>query len=131
MSYPISLTFYTTAGLADLRAQIFSKVNVSVGSAISIGFIEPGAGMYIWFGDAPDDLEGGVKIYSAAAPADILAVRDIAPVEIEYVRTIRAGVVGRSVANNSANPTSIVYYEPDNTTVEFTHTLTDTERTVA
>ena len=92
--YPISLTFYTTAGLADLRAQIFSKVSVSVGAAISAGFIEPGAGMYIWFGDAPDGHEGGVKVYSAAAPSDILAVRDINPREVENLDAkVSSGVV--------------------------------------
>lgn len=38
---------------------------------------------------------------------------------------------GKSVADDADNPTEIVYYAPDNSTARVTHTLTDTERTVA
>ena len=84
MSYPISLTFYTTAGLSDLRAQFYDSAGTSSGAAISTGFIERGSnGMYNWFGVADDGFVGGVEIYSLAAASNILAIRDISPREIE------------------------------------------------
>ena len=170
MANPLSFTFYTTPGLADLRAQFFTSAGTNSGAAISTGFIERGTnGMYIWFGDPGDNFTGGVEFYSLASASNILAIRDISPKEVENndvkastlatqtsvntiddlldteiaaitsalaalatkVAAIRAGVVGRSVADDANDPTEIIYYAEDDTTIEFTHTLTDTERTVA
>ena len=84
MSYPISLTFYTTAGLNDLRAQLYDSTGTNSGAAISTGFIERGTnGMYNWFGVAGDGFVGGVEIYSLADASNILAIRDINPREVE------------------------------------------------
>jgi len=44
------------------------------------------------------------------------------------LKNIYAVIRGRSLADDS-NPTQIVYYAPDNTTVRVTHNLTDVERT--
>lgn len=113
MSYPISLTFYTTAGLSDLRAQFYDSAGTSSGAAISTGFIERGSnGMYNWFGVADDGFVGGVEIYSLAAASNILAIRDINPREVEnsdvktssleittaVMQAMADAILGRSVA---------------------------------
>lgn len=84
MSYSISVTFYTTAGLNDLRAQLFDSAGTNSGAAISTGFVERGTnGMYIWFGTIDDSFVGGVEVYSNAAPSNILGIKDINPREVE------------------------------------------------
>jgi len=95
MSYPISLVFYTTPGIADLRAQLFSSVGVNVGAAITTGFVERGsAGMYILTCAVPDGHYGGGEIYSAATPSNILAVWAIASNEVENLDAkVSSGVV--------------------------------------
>ena len=113
MSYPISLTFYTTAGLNDLRAQLYDSTGTNSGAAISTGFIERGTnGMYNWFGVAGDGFVGGVEIYSLADASNILAIRDINPREVEnsdvkvstleittaVMQAIADALLGRSVA---------------------------------
>lgn len=47
------------------------------------------------------------------------------------LKAIYAGIRGKSVADDADDPTEVAYYAPDNSTVRFTHTLTDTDRTVA
>jgi hypothetical protein len=132
MSYSLTFDLYTTAALADLRAQLIDTAGVSVGAAVSTGFVEVGSnGMYLWTGTIPAAHTGGVKFYSNAASSNILGLKAINPVEAEHIGQIRAGVVGRSVANSSTDPTSIIYYDTDDATTIFAHTLTSTERTVA
>lgn len=46
------------------------------------------------------------------------------------MKALYAGIRGKSVADDGDDPTSVAYYAPDNSTVRFTHTLTDTTRTV-
>jgi len=84
MANKLRFTFYTTPGLADLRAQLFDDAGTNSGAAISTGFIERGTnGMYIWVGDPGDGFEGGVEFYSLADASNIQAIRDISPNEAE------------------------------------------------
>jgi len=77
---------YTTAGLADLRAQLVDTAGASVGAAVSTGFVEIGTnGMYLWYyAGIPDGHVGGVKFYSNAASTNILGFKAINPQEAEY-----------------------------------------------
>ena len=73
-------------GIADLRAQLVDTAGVSVGGAVSTLFTEIGTGFYLWHYTAfPDGHRGGVKFYSNAAPATILAFTAINPEELENV----------------------------------------------
>lgn len=47
------------------------------------------------------------------------------------LRALYALVRGNSVANDSNDPTEIIYYAPDGSTVRVTHTLTTTTRTAS
>jgi hypothetical protein len=61
-------------GLTDLRAQFVDTAGASVGLAVSTGFVEIGQGNYLWHATAvPSGHQGGVKFYSAADSATILA----------------------------------------------------------
>jgi len=72
------------AGLSDLRAQLFDTAGSNVGSAVSTGFVEIGSGNYLWhYASIPDAHRGGVKFYSNATPATILAANAINPQEAE------------------------------------------------
>lgn len=132
IDYVLTFDLYTTASLADLRAQLIDTAGSNVGSAISTGFVEVGTnGMYLWTGTIPANHKGGVKFYSAAASTNILGLKAINPVEAEHIGQIRAGIVGRSEADSSTDPTEIDYYDTDNTTILFTHDLIGTSRTIA
>lgn len=144
MNYPTSYVFIAgSAGLLpDLRAQFFDANSDNTGDEIDTGFTYIGAGegvhWYQYAADIPNDHQGGVKIYNVNAPAVILKAAAINPTELEYTRHlpgIRAGVVGRSFANDPRLPTQIDYYAEDGVTIEFTHeitrTSTDVERTIA
>jgi len=86
MAYSLAFDLYTTAGLADLRAQLVDTTGASVGAAVSTGFVEIGTnGMYLWYyAGIPDGHVGGVKFYSNAASTNILGFRSINPQEAEY-----------------------------------------------
>lgn len=82
------------------------------------------------------------KVSTRATQTSVNTIDDLLDTEIAAIQSaltslatkvaaIRAGVVGRSVADDANDPTEIEYYDEDDTTVLFTHTLTDTERTVA
>lgn len=72
-------------GLADLRAQLVDTTGANVGAAISTGFVEIGSGNYLWhYASFPDGHRGGVKFYSNATPATILAFAAVNPEEGEY-----------------------------------------------
>ena len=74
------------AGLADLRAQLVDTGGASVGAAVSTGFVEIGAGNYLWhYAAIPDSHRGGVKFYSNATPATVLAFGALNPEEAENV----------------------------------------------
>ena len=135
MSYQLTFSLYTTAGLADLRAQLFDIAGTNSGAAVSTGFVEVGTnGMYLWTGTIPDSFIGGVKFYSLAAASDILGICAINPLEAEnakFLPSIRASTVGRAVSDGNTNPEEVVYYDEDGTTPLFTHVLTNTVRTVS
>lgn len=128
-------------GLTDLRAQLASVVDgSSIGSAIGDGFVEVGSnGDYLFtYAEYPSDQTVGVIFYSNAAPLVTLGSVVMNPAEVaygHYLPAIRASTVGRSFANDPILPTEIEYYDEDDTTVLFTHTITrtstDVERTVA
>jgi hypothetical protein len=74
------------SGLTDLRGQLVDTAGSNVGSAISSGFTEIGAGNYLWhYASFPDGHRGGVKFYSNAAPSTTLAFAAINPEEAENV----------------------------------------------
>lgn len=74
------------AGIADLRAQLVDTVGANVGAAVSTGFVEIGAGNYLWhYGAFPDAHRGGVKFYSAAVPGTVLAFLAVNPEEAERI----------------------------------------------
>ncbi len=89
MSYMLdwSLSLGTgKAGLSDLRAQLVDTSGGAVGAAVSTGFTEIGSGCYLWHVTAiPDGHRGGVKFFSAASPAAVLAFGAINPEEAERV----------------------------------------------
>lgn len=69
-----------TPGLTDLRAQLVDTTGANAGSPLSTGFIDQGSGFYQWHAAAiPAGHQGGVKFYSAAAPAVTLALMAINP----------------------------------------------------
>lgn len=92
---------------------------------------------------SPKEVENNdVKASTLATQTSVNTIDDLLDTEIAAITSalaalatkvaaIRAGVVGRSVADDANDPTEIEYYAEDDTTVLFTHTLTDTERTVA
>jgi hypothetical protein len=76
---------------------------------------------------ATGDIPGTAAIASAIFAVAVETGHDLTTV----LRAIYAAIRGRSAADNADDPTTVTYYAPDNTTVRVTHTLTDTERTVA
>ena len=64
--------------------------------------------------------------------ADIMALSVEAGVSLQAaLRIILAVVSGKYVANDKDNPTQLLFYAPDGTTLRMTFTLTDTSRTPA
>lgn len=76
---------------------------------------------------ATSDIPGTAAIATAIFAVAVETGHDLTTV----LRAIYAAIRGRSVADDGDDPTTITYYAPDNTTARVTHTLTDTERTVA
>lgn len=81
---------------------------------------------------------GAVTAVQSALPGTAAIVTAIMAYAVEtghslevVMKALYAAIRGRSLANDDINPTSVTYYAPDNTTARITHTLTDTERTVA
>lgn len=77
--------------------------------------------------DAIDDLPGTAAIVTAIMAYAVETGHSLDVV----MKALYAGIRGKSVADDDIDPTEVAYYAPDNSTVRFTHTLTDTERTVA
>jgi len=84
------------------------------------------------------DAQTAITTAIAALPGTAAIVTAIMAYAVEtghsldaVMKAIYAGIRGKSVADDADDPTEVVYYAPDNSTVRFTHTLTDTERTVA
>jgi len=73
------------------------------------------------------DIPGTSAIATAIFAVAVETGHDLTTV----LRAVYAAIRGRSVADDADNPTEIIYYAPDNSTARVTHTLTDTERTVA
>jgi len=76
---------------------------------------------------ATTDIPGTAAIATAIFAVAVETGHDLTTV----LRAIYAAIRGRSVADDADDPTTITYYAPDNSTARVTHTLTDTERTVA
>ena len=76
---------------------------------------------------ATTDIPGTTAIATAIFAVAIETGHDLTTV----LRAIYAAIRGRSVADDADDPTTVTYYAPDNSTARVTHTLTDTERTVA
>lgn len=95
-----------TAGLTDLRAQLYDTAGSNVGSAITTGFVDLGTGFYHWhYAAFPDAHRGGVKFYSAAASSVILSAVAINPEEGEYAdakTSTRSTYAGGAVASVTA-----------------------------
>lgn len=89
MSYQLCFSLAlgsSKAGIADLRGQLVDTSGADSGSAITTGFAEIGSGCYIWnYAAFSDGFRGGVKFYSNATPATILAFASINPEEAENV----------------------------------------------
>ena len=90
------------AGLTDLRAQLVDTMGAAVGSAIATGFVEIGSGCYLWHATAlPDGHRGGVKFYSNATPATVLAFGAINPEEAERVDAAVTSRLAPTVASRT------------------------------
>ncbi len=76
---------------------------------------------------ATTDIPGTAAIAAAIFAVAVETGHDLTTV----LRAIYAAIRGRSVADDADDPTTVTYYAPDNSTARVTHTLTDTERTVA
>lgn len=76
---------------------------------------------------ATTDIPGTTAIATAIFAVAIETGHDLTTV----LQAIYAAIRGRSVADDADDPTTVTYYAPDNSTARVTHTLTDTERTVA
>lgn len=75
----------SSAGIADLRAQLVDDAGSNVGSAVSSGFVEIDSGFYQWnYASIPDGHRGGVRFYSAASSGVTLSFGAINPEELEY-----------------------------------------------
>lgn len=86
MAYTLSVSLALgagRAGLTDLRAQLVDTAGVSVGTAVSAGFVALGSGNYLWTGSIPDGHRGAATFYSAADGSTILAAASINPEEAE------------------------------------------------
>lgn len=81
MTYALSFDLNLgSAGIADARAQFIDTTGANVGAAISTGFVDVGSGFYQWYYALfADTFVGGVKFYSNAFPAVILAFKAINP----------------------------------------------------
>jgi hypothetical protein len=90
--------------------------------------------------DAPTkaELDAAQAAIIAAVPGTSAIVAAIMAYAVEsghsfdtVIEALYAVIRGKAVADDADAPTLITYYAPDNTTARVTHTLTDTERTVA
>jgi negative regulator of replication initiation len=82
--------------------------------------------------DAQTAITDAIAALNNLSGSDVLALSVETGHSLQTVlRALYALNRGKSVADDADNPTEIVYYAPDNSTVRVTHTLTDTERTVA
>ena len=95
------------AGIADLRAQLVDTTGASVGAAVSTGFVEIGAGNYLWhYTSIPDGQRGGVKFYSNATPATVLAFGALNPEEAEYVDAKTSSRLAPTTPGNTLDVTA-------------------------
>lgn len=77
-------------------------------------------------------IEAAIDALNNLSGSDILALSVESGHTVETVlRVLYAVIRGKSVADDADDPTTVTYYAPDNSTARVTHTLTDTERTVA
>ena len=104
-----------------LRAKLVDTAGQQVGSEIASGFVEIGAGFYLWtYGGFESGFRGGVKFYAAGAESTVLDFRALNPQEIEaaternidstggslsLAKAVEA-VVARSVGNADYNTDS-------------------------
>ena len=93
-SYSISLALGSSKVGLSLTAQLVNTSGTNVGAAITTGFIEIGAGNYLWtYISFPDGFRGGIKFYQTGIPATTLAFTSFNPEDAQYIDTINTEVV--------------------------------------
>jgi len=111
-------------------AQIDTQLSDAHGAgswATATGFATPAD-----VSDAQTAIINAIEALNNLSGSDILALSVETGHSLQVVlRALYALNRGKSVADDADSPTEILYYAPDNSTVRVTHTLTDTERTVA
>ena len=80
MSYTLDFSVALGSGSTglSLKAQLVNSAGTNVGSEVTSGFTEIGAGNYLWSGTIPDDHQGGV-IFMDQDDDSVLAFSDINP----------------------------------------------------
>lgn len=67
------------AGLTDLRVQVVDTAGANVG-AVQTNIVAIGSGFYLWSSNSLAEAQtGGVKVYSAATPTNVLAFGELNP----------------------------------------------------
>jgi hypothetical protein len=112
MSYAITigLALGTSQTGLSLEAQPVNTAGANVGSAITTGFVEYGAGQYAWSGSLPDGHTGGVKFQLAGGGA-FKAFAPINPQEVENPdakTSTRSTYAGGAVASVTGNVGGVV-----------------------
>lgn len=98
------MAYTLTIGLAlgssqtglTLSAQLVDTAGANVGSAVTTGFVELGAGNYTWtYASFPDDFRGAVKLSSSGT---LKAIAAINPQEAEYTDAKTSSRLGTSTS---------------------------------
>lgn len=131
-SWSTATGFATPTDVSDAQAAITSAISAL--NNLSQAQAEDAVAAALNAYDPPTkaELDASVASLNNLSGSDILALSVETGHSLQVVlRALYALIRGRSVADDADNPTEILYYAPDDATVRVTHTLTDTERTVA
>ncbi len=105
MSYTLDFSVALGSGSTGLtlKAQLVNSAGADVGSEVTTGFTEIGAGNYLWSGTIPDDHQGGVIFMDD--DDTVLAFSDInpPPTSTAVDPAAIAAAVGEIVIDNSIN----------------------------
>lgn len=147
MSYQLEYSF--TSYTSSLNAKLYDSAGAQVGSTITTGFVSLGNNQYEYLATIPDGHVGSFVIYDSANPMAAMPwsvnpqeantvteiINAIKAYEVEtghsfdnVMKRIYATNRGGYLANDPDDPTQILYYAPDGTTVRVTHSLTPTTR---